>query len=275
MNRRVLTVAVAAVGVLAGAATTAATAASTTTAVPASTVSFSPSGCSAQFVRSSSGLINETNRVGCPDWPGVASGTATVAQFRPLNQKTPNPACDANVIVTPFAYTNSDPALNKYFVAGTPYNVCVYLANNQVASGSVDSAAPTGSTATTAAPVAGTYNVCASGTWQNGPWFGVDPEWVQQYGTGADGTDTGTGGDSAGGTLALGWHQSWPGFAPADFGDLQINGQFVDWGAYNAAHTYCVSLPLAQGSTPNLAVFDSGYGDNVGSMAYTITFSHL
>ena len=68
------------------------------------------------------------------------------------------------------------------------------------------------------------------------------------------------------------------------FGDVQVNGSFVDWGAFSASHAYGLSTTL-NGSV-NLAVFDgdsatgiersSGwYGDNVGSLNYTVTYLGL
>jgi len=56
-------------------------------------------------------------------------------------------------------------------------------------------------------------------------------------------------------------------------GDLQVNGQFVDWGAYSAGHAYTLALPLS--GTVNLAVFNGyatgvkepgWYADNVGAL---------
>ena len=38
------------------------------------------------------------------------------------------------------------------------------------------------------------------------------------------------------------------------FGDVQVDGQFVDWGAYSASHNYSLSTTLS--GPVNLAVFD-------------------
>ena len=67
------------------------------------------------------------------------------------------------------------------------------------------------------------------------------------------------------------------------FGDVQVNGSFVNWGDFNAAHAYSHSTTL-NGSV-NLAVFDGysqtdvkeagWYGDNSGSLNYTITYLGL
>ncbi len=65
-----------------------------------------------------------------------------------------------------------------------------------------------------------------------------------------------------------------------DQGDLQINGQFVDWGAYSPYHAYTLAMSLS--GTVNLGVFDGDwttntknsawYTDNVGSLYFTITY---
>ena len=64
---------------------------------------------------------------------------------------------------------------------------------------------------------------------------------------------------------------------------MQVNGNFVDWGDYSASHAYGLSTTLP--GSVNLAVFDgdsntntkdSGwYGDNSGSLNYTITYLGL
>ena len=41
----------------------------------------------------------------------------------------------------------------------------------------------------------------------------------------------------------------------AGFGDVQLNGQFVDWGAYSATHTYSLTTALVAG-TVHLGIFD-------------------
>lgn len=122
--------------------------------------------------------------------------------------------------------------------------------------GAVDSASATGTNV--ALPRPGTYRIDVNGTWDNGVWYGVDAEWVQQ----AD----------------LSWAQGWPGYPTVDFGDLQVNGQFVDWGAYSSAHSYTYTGAFPTMAV-NLAVWDSwsdlvtdGHTDNVGSLAYTITY---
>ena len=65
------------------------------------------------------------------------------------------------------------------------------------------------------------------------------------------------------------------------FGDVQVNGGFVGWGAYNMNHAYSLTTALT-GTSVNLAVFDGDsttntkdagwYGDNSGSLNYTITY---
>lgn len=120
----------------------------------------------------------------------------------------------------------------------------------------MDSSSLTGTTITL--PDEGMYRIDVSGTWDNGVWYDVDAEYVQQ----AD----------------LTWAQGWPGYPTVDFGDLQVNSQFVDWGAYSAAHTYGYTGHFG-GSPLNLRVWDmwgdlvtDGHADNVGSLSYTITY---
>jgi hypothetical protein len=67
-----------------------------------------------------------------------------------------------------------------------------------------------------------------------------------------------------------------------NFGDVQINGQFVDWGSYSADHKYCTTMTLADGATLNLGVFDGHgdinhkvpewYADNSGMPDYTLEY---
>ena len=62
---------------------------------------------------------------------------------------------------------------------------------------------------------------------------------------------------------------------------MQVNGSFVNWGAFNANHAYSLTTALTNTSV-NLAVFDGDsntgtkdagwYGDNSGSLNYTITY---
>lgn len=129
------------------------------------------------------------------------------------------------------------------------------------ATGSVDAASMAGTTVTL--PVAGTYRIAVIGTWNNDGWGWVDAEY----------TDNGAGG------YASGFDRN--GYLLGEgFGDLQVNGQFVDWGAYSPVHSYTLTMPLA--GTVNLAVFDGNsnpppeampwYGDNSGSLTYAITY---
>ena len=106
-------------------------------------------------------------------------------------------------------------------------------------SGTIDSASLTGSTITL--PDEGDYRITVSGTWDNGVWYGVDAEYTEQ----SPGV----------------WGNSWAGYPTTDFGDLQLNGQFVDWGAYNPNHVYSLTTALPAG-TANLSVWDM-WGDLV------------
>jgi hypothetical protein len=122
--------------------------------------------------------------------------------------------------------------------------------------GTVDSASLTGTTISL--PDAGTYRIDVSGTWQNGPWNLVDAEYTEQ-------------------SPAV-WGDSWAGYPTVDFGDLQVNGQFVNWGGFNPSHAYSLTTTLPAGSA-NLSVWDKwgdlvtdGHADNVGTLNYTITY---
>ncbi len=64
---------------------------------------------------------------------------------------------------------------------------------------------------------------------------------------------------------------------------MQVNGNFVNWGAFSALHTYGLTTTLS--GSVNLAVFDGDsdtntkdaawYGDNSGSLNYTVTYLGL
>jgi hypothetical protein len=64
---------------------------------------------------------------------------------------------------------------------------------------------------------------------------------------------------------------------------VQVNSNFVDWGAFSASHAYGLSTTLP--GSVNLAVFDGDsntntkvpawYGDNVGTLNYTVTYLGL
>lgn len=231
-------------------------------AVPASTVSFD--NCSATFVRSASGIVNETNRVCDPGPQNPWTDAPVYLQFRPLSS-TPNPACDPDGLVAnpSTAWKNTSPSLDGYFGDGT-YNVCVYLVNPVVASGSIDSRSDTGTTVSLPSNLAtGRYQIDVSGTWQNSNIDAVDAEY-----TSPDNWVTVVNG--------------YPGLGEG-FGDVEVNQQFVDWGAYSPSQAYSLAV-ASPGSSINLRVFDgdanSGpdatnagwYGDNSGSLSFTITY---
>jgi hypothetical protein len=56
-----------------------------------------------------------------------------------------------------------------------------------------------------------------------------------------------------------GWLAGWTSLG-ANFGDLQVNGQFVDWGPFNANHEYTLVFGAGTGSKVNFRIFD-GYGE--------------
>ena len=90
-------------------------------AVPAGTVTFAGGTCTAKFVRSASGIVNETNR----DCSFFGYENVKI-QFRPVDG-TPNPSCDTfGLLVPSFTFTNTETSLAPYFGNQT-YNVCAYL----------------------------------------------------------------------------------------------------------------------------------------------------
>lgn len=144
---------------------------------------------------------------------------------------------------------------------------CVLVPVAWSTTGTIDSASATGATVTL--PRAGTYRIDVSGTWDNGPWWGVDADYVQQCPAGG-GLWDGVSADGwcPGGVQPDAWLATWPGYA--NFGNVMVNGSYATWGAFSASHAYSLQMPL--GTSVNLTVFDSGYTDNVGSLAYTITY---
>lgn len=89
-------------------------------AVPARTVVFQGGECTAKFVRSASGIVNETDRI-CGNWTD-----GYWLQFRPLAGK-PDPACDPEGLALSFYWTNAyDPAVADYTRPGEWFNVCWY-----------------------------------------------------------------------------------------------------------------------------------------------------
>jgi hypothetical protein len=256
----------------------AATPATGITATPASTVTWA-STFTAKFVRSASGIINETNRVNSAGDQNPWTSADVYLQFRPLTgpdgtgDPTPNPNCSTKgLVMAPFIYTNSDPAIagtpdSGYFIGSNPYNVCVYLVDPVVATGTFSSSAVNGVTATLPTGLNGHFRVTISGTWTNDSLNVADAEY-----TGIpDWSNVQNGYDVSPYLLGEGW------------GDVQIDGAFVNWGTYTSTHVYSHTV-VASGSI-NLAVFDgdSGtniknagwYGDNVGSLTYTITYLGL
>jgi hypothetical protein len=129
--------------------------------------------------------------------------------------------------------------------------------------GSIDSSVMAGMNV--ALPKAGTYRIDVNGAWTNGSNGNVDAEYtsVDSWATHADGYDIA------------------PFLVGAGFGDVQVNGGFVGWGAYSDTHAYSY-LATGLSGTVNLAVFDGDsttntkdagwYGDNSGSLNYTITY---
>ena len=281
LKKIILAVAVAALAIMAVASSAVAGGGTGITATPAATKPFSGL-FSATFVRAASGIINETNRV---NTGGGAQNDWTSAdvwlQFRPLtgpnggtSLPTPNPTCDPVGLVKSFSWSNdpaADPtiagdATKGYFIENNLYNVCVYLVNPVVASGTIDAAAFDGTTANLPTGLNGKYRINVSGAWTNGTNGAVDAEYTSD--------------DASWTTHIDGYDRN--GFLLGEgFGEVQVNGGFVGWGAYDANHGYSLTAPLT-GTSVNLAVFDGDsntntkdagwYGDNGGSLSYTITY---
>jgi hypothetical protein len=111
------------------------------TATPASVKTFDGGNTSAKFVRSASGIVNETNRIGLNGTTqNPWSPYDVTLQFRPLTgpggtgSPTPSAACEGPTVIAPFTFTNGDPGIggttgSGYFIGSNPYNVCVYYAS--------------------------------------------------------------------------------------------------------------------------------------------------
>lgn len=236
-------------------------------ATPATTVTFDGGNCTAKFVRSASGIVNETQRECVGDQNPWVDADVRL-QFRPLDGK-PNPACDPEGLVTTFVWSNTDAMLADYFPAGEQYNACVYLENSTVDSGTIDSSDAAG-VAVEEFPLPGTYRVCVSGTWSNRNGMDLlDAEYTSQD----DWTTSSNGLPASDPYSSLG----------PNFGDVTINGEFVDWGAFSTTHRYCTTTAVEEGETLTLAVFDGDpatgtpnadwYADNVGTMSYAVTYA--
>lgn len=156
-------------------------------------------------------------------------------------------------LATPVTYKNHGDYVNG---GGDPQS-CIGRPIAWSTTGTVDSSSMAGTNVTL--PDVGTYRITVSGDWQGDPqtYNRVDAEY----------------------TTSDAWATV---YSPnTDQGDLQVNGQFVDWGAYNPNHVYSLTTSFT-GMTLNLAVFDgdpstntknpSWYTDNVGSLNYTITY---
>ena len=76
-----------------------------------------------------------------------------------------------------------------------------------------------------------------------------------------------------------GWLADWTSLG-ANFGDLQVNGQFVNWRPFNADHKYTLVFGAGTGSKVNFRIFDgdggtgmqvpSWYSDNSGYLTVEI-----
>jgi hypothetical protein len=224
-------------------------------AVPPGTATFideNGNQCTALFSRSGSGIVSETQRTCSPHQFSTWLDASVYLQFRPV-AGGPNARCDpARLVTPPYPWTNSDPAISKWLPIGTQYNVCVYLVNPVVASGTIFSWLPDGTT--TPLPIAGTYNVCVTGTIGYSQGMGVVAD--------------------AGYLSYDNWVSSLSLYLTYNLSAVQIDGAVVNWGAYNPSHGYCINL--SHGATPvNLRVYDTYYDDNSGSLEFTIKYVGL
>ena len=137
------------------------------------------------------------------------------------------------------------------------YQLCLRLATpvgTVVATGTIDASSPDGTRAKL--PFPAQYRIDVSGTWTNTGDNWLDAEYVS--------TPTG--------------HQDgWDGLGE-NFGDTQVDGAFVDWGAFDAGHSY--SHTGSYERSVDLAVFvgvggtkmPAWYAANSGFLSYTITY---
>jgi hypothetical protein len=183
----------------------------------------------------------------------------------------PNARCDAKGLVYSQAnFASPGGALASVFPANNLYNVCVYLVNPIVASGKIDVTVPEGNT-TPGVPLGGRYSICVGGTYNNGLTW-ADTKYLLLL-------------DQTGWVDTLPSPWDWLGYG---FGEVQVNQQFVPWGAFNNSHNYCREFAAATGEQFNLRVFDgvtsespitrvasSWYEDNPQSdstMQYLVTY---
>ena len=119
MKKIILAVAVAAVAIMGVAGSALAGGGTGITATPAASKKFSGT-YSAKFVRSASGIINETNRINAAGPQNGWTSADVWLQFRPLTgpngtgAPTPNPNCDPVGLVTSFSWSNDPVADPNY-----------------------------------------------------------------------------------------------------------------------------------------------------------------
>ena len=95
------------------------------------------------------------------------------------------------------------------------------------------------------------YTLKVSGTWTNRPNEIVDAKyttmdaWVNQ-------SDAPLGG------------------YPTDLLELKVDGSTINWGSYNSSHIYEVSYSPVVDGVINLGVYDSYFGDNIGTLTVEI-----
>ncbi len=108
-----------------------------------------------------------------------------------------------------------------------------------------------------------TYVVEVSGTYSfgNRPDFVADAEWTHRNDAFTDSP-----------LAAHGWtlgENTYPTVYPAVALDLQIDGQNIDWGAFNEGHLY-KTIVEGDGTPLDFSIYDSYYGDNTGGLDVAI-----
>ena len=261
MKKIILAVAVAAVAIMGVAGSALAGGGTGITATPAATKTWA--GHTATFVRSASGIINETNRVNLdPAGPQNPWTSADVyLQFRPLTGPERHRQPDAEPGLRPErARHGSFPCVNDATdptIGGTPTNgllhrdepvqrVCL---SGEPAWWRRERSIRPRSTARrrTCRPAwPGSFRIDVTGTYD---------ERRQQH------RRRGVHERSTTGRRQTDGYDVDPCFLGEGFGDVQVNGSFVDWGAYSA-NARLQPLHDAQWHAVNLAVFDGDSNTN-------------
>lgn len=197
--------------------------------------------CTAIFSRTARGIVNERD-LSCSSGPQNPWALANVhIQYRPLEHR-PHAECEPYGLVTSQTpWSTTDRRLTRdYFESGEPYSMCVYLVHPIIAFGELDVDSIDGTT-TPVIPLSGKYHVCISGVYDTGLVY-ADAKYTSRDQFQTPGTDDVT-------NSLLGFR----------YGEVQVNGEFVDWGPYRDFHTYCRVIE-STGDSFNVRVFDAADG---------------